>query len=418
MNVSSINNINRGHAAFGKNKTEEKKEHGNDKLLVEEHTKHPIKTGLKIQADKFSKAFTTYPKKGLEGSKNANFYEFLTMGMVPYLTGSAAMIGVFNLASKFFDTPSAVSATKGLGKQMGLGVVLYGIGKTLSKKLIETPVKWKYGVDVNLPYKKKINELPEERNKNNLVSYEYHKAYESVDFPRWDLFYDNEHYGPERNSYYDMIAKKFGMEDVKYSDQQVKDKIREKVVQTKVFSSITSFLWAATGVAIAAQKPWQNLIINPKTRVKNFTKHVKQVKNSTKGAQKGVLESVKQIGKYDFFAKDFVKKFAQSCKELLYIDSSALKRIKTKLSSPEQIKTVEQNLITKKPSEKFIKECKKLSDKGPNVAKIAGRTLVGLAVGVTLLGNFKTLFDFNNNRGNKSQGASPIFDENKEKVVC
>ena len=26
MNVSSINNINRGHAAFGKNKTEEKKD--------------------------------------------------------------------------------------------------------------------------------------------------------------------------------------------------------------------------------------------------------------------------------------------------------------------------------------------------------------------------------------------------------
>ena len=30
--------------------------------------------------DKFIKAFTVYPAKGLNGSKNSNFYEFLTMG--------------------------------------------------------------------------------------------------------------------------------------------------------------------------------------------------------------------------------------------------------------------------------------------------------------------------------------------------
>ena len=144
--------------------------------MYTEAKRHPITTGLKIQSDKLKNAFTKYPKKGFKGSKNANFYEFLTMGMVPYLTGSAMMIGVFNFASKFFNTEAATNSAK-LGKRMGLGVVLYGLGKTLSKKLIEKPVKMKYGIDVNLPYKKVINELPEEDNKDNLVAHEYHKAY-------------------------------------------------------------------------------------------------------------------------------------------------------------------------------------------------------------------------------------------------
>ena len=57
-----------------------------------------LATGLKIQANKLKNAFTEYPKKGLKGSKNANFYQFLTMGTVPYLVGSATLIGVFNFA--------------------------------------------------------------------------------------------------------------------------------------------------------------------------------------------------------------------------------------------------------------------------------------------------------------------------------
>ena len=152
--IAGVNNLNSNgvNALSFKAKDKAKKSvcENKDTLMYEEKKKHPLTTNLKIQGDKLVNAFTKYPKKGLNGSKNANFYEFLTMGMVPYLTGSAMMIAVFNAASKFFDTASAENAAK-VGKKMGLGVVLYGLGKTLSKKLIETPVNMKYGIDVNLP---------------------------------------------------------------------------------------------------------------------------------------------------------------------------------------------------------------------------------------------------------------------------
>ncbi|MCD7740328.1 MAG: hypothetical protein LUH11_03160 [Candidatus Gastranaerophilales bacterium] len=363
QNINRINTL-----SFGKkNKDEDIKWVNDAHLLCEEKQKHPITTAMKIQTDKLAKAITKYPEKGFKGSKNANFYEFLTMGMVPYLIGSGTMIAVFNLASKFFDTPAAKNASK-LGKKMGLGVILYGLGKTFSKKLIETPVNLKYGIDVNLPYDKKVNELPEEDNKDNLIAHEYHKAYESVDFPRWDLFYDNEFYGPDRNSYYAKVGKKMGIDDVdlEHADQKVKPKILDKVVKTKLFSTLSSYLWAATGVGIAMQEPWENLIVNPAKRMTNY-KNYKKAATIAK-------EQGKNIAKYDNFVKDFGKKFIES-------------------------------------SKKFVN-----NNKNKN-ASIAGRILLGSAIGMTLLGNFLTLFDFNN-KGAKSHKSSSVIDESKEKVVC
>ncbi len=338
-----------------------------DELLYKARKNHPVTLGLKIQANKLKNAFTTYPIKGLEGSKNSNFYEFLTMGMVPYLIGSGAMIAVFNAASAFFDTQSAVNASK-IGKKMGLGVLFYGVAKTLSKKLIETPVNLKYGIDVNLPYKKVINELPEKRNKDDLVSYEYHKAYESVDFPRWDLFYNNKDFGENRNDYYLKVGKKMGFnnEDLEHADQKVKPVIKEKVIKTRLFSTLSSYLWAATGVGIASQKPWENFVINPSKRFFNF-------KNSLINAKKA-KEAGNIIAKNDNFVKDFAKTFAKSTKE-------------------------------------FVKGHNKSTG-------IAGKILLSSAICMTLLGNFSTLFDFNKYKGNKIQASASIIDENKNKVVC
>ncbi len=326
--------------SFGAEKQEKRSKCENhDMIMAAEMKKNPISTTLEIQTDKLKNAFTKYPMKGLKGSKNANFYEFLTMGTVPYLIGSATMIGVFNLASKFFDTPSAVNAIKG-GKKFGIGVALYGVAKTLSKKLIEAPVKWKHGIDVNMPYKKVVHELPEEGNKDNLVTHEYHKVFESVDFPRWDLLYGNEHFGPERNSYFEKVAKKMGMDDgdLEHDDQKMKPKIKEKVIQTKVFSTLASYLWAGTAVGVAMQKPWEHL----------------------------------KLGKG--FVKNLGKTFAKSCKEFV--------------NHPDK------------------------------ATKIAGRTLLGAAVGMTLLGNFVTLLDFNKDKGSTTSASTSLFDESKEKVVC
>lgn len=367
MVLSSIQGNTSGYkpVKFG-NDEENETSHARDVLLYNEKKKHPITTGAKIQADKFINACTKYPQKGLKGSKNSNFYEFLTMGAVPYVAGSGMLIAVFNLANKFFDTPAAKSASA-LGKKMGLGVLAYGVAKNVSKKFVETPLNMKYGIDVNLPYKKKIDELPEDGNKDNLVAYEYHKAYESVDFPRWDLFYNGKEFGGERNDYFKSVGKKMGLndEDLQQADQKVKPLIKEKIVKTKLFSTVSSYLWAASAVGVAMQKPWEKLELNPVQIMKN-AKANKQLAQNAK-------ETGKNIAK-NSWAKDFGKTLVDSCKEFVNNNSKS--------------------------------------------TRVAGRALLGSAVLVTAAGIFSTLNDFNNNRGDKTHASSPLFDESKEKVVC
>ena len=79
-----------------------------------------------IVGDRFQNALTVYPAKGLAGSVNSNFYEFLTMGMVPYVVGSGTLIAVFNLASKYFE-PFQRAKASSIGHKMALGVLFYGI---------------------------------------------------------------------------------------------------------------------------------------------------------------------------------------------------------------------------------------------------------------------------------------------------
>lgn len=273
--------------------------HAKDTVLSYEKEKHPILTTAKLNLEKFKNACTTYPIKGFKGSKNADFYEFLAMGMVPFLIGSGMLISVFNSATKHYDAHSAQHASI-RGKQMAVGVVLYCLAKTFSKKLIEYPIKLKYGLDLNLPVRQKIDELPESKNDKDLIAFENHKVFESVDFPRTDLMYNNPYYGKEMNAYYDMLGKKMGIPKSKDSDQYVKDKIKELSVKAKTFNYIVPYLWAATGVALAAQKPWENLGKNNIYGKKHLTQTV----------------------------SDLFKIFKESCKELWNGAENATKTVK------------------------------------------------------------------------------------------
>ena len=49
---------------------------------------------------------------------------------------------------------------------------------------------------------------------------------------------------------------------------------------------------------------------------------------------------------------------------------------------------------------------------------IAGRGLLGVAVGMTVIGNLFTLIDFNKDKGSKVQASTSLIDDSKEKVVC
>lgn len=239
-----------------------KKEQEPKKLKYAKDTllENNFKTRATIQADKLTKAFTTYPAKGLKGDRNANFYEFLTMGTVPYLMGSAALMAVFNLANKHF-TPFANSKAGQIGKKMALGVAMYGVAKEASKSLVNVPVKAMTGVDTEMPYAKVVEGFPKFEGDKNTKSIEYHKVFESVEFPRYDLLYGKTN--EDRNVYYDKVAKKLGLgENLASSDKEVKPRIKDIIVRSNTAKSISSYLWAATGVGLAVQKPWDNFFVS------------------------------------------------------------------------------------------------------------------------------------------------------------
>lgn len=354
----------------------QKKEDEESKLLLEQREKAPLSTSIAIGMDKFQNALTVYPVKGLRGSKNSNFYEFLTMGMVPYSIGGATMMAVSNLATRFFKADEAKKASK-LGRAMALGVIFYGVAKSLTKKLIETPLKLKYGIDMNLPYRNAISELPEPLNvkAGGMISHEYHKVFESVDFINWPLLYNAKYYGDKRNSYYDHIAKKMGLgENLKDSDQMVKPIIKDKVIKARTTSTFASYLWAAVGVGIATQKPWE-IFGNKKNHPKFLT-----------------FQPFK-LGKPE----------------------EMIGRMRQAFASLDKPTVVARRIFTA-----FTKSCKEFYQGGPDKAKvpgIAGKALLFSAVGMTLFGNLITLVDFKKIKANKA-AAAPLIDESKAKVVC
>lgn len=277
------NNINFS-ADSGKEENKKVLEYDHDTLL-----KNNPATRTLIAIDKLTNAATLYPAKGLKGNKNANFYEFLTMGTVPYLIGSGMLMGVFNAANKYF-APFAKTKASALGKKMALGVLFYGLAKNISKSFVSTPVRMLTGIDTERPYAKVIYELPDDVNDTDITSIEYHKVFESVEFPRWDLLYGDEAKGEKRNYRYDRIAKKLGMgNNLSDSDQEVKPRIKEIIIKTNLAKNISSYLWAATSVALAFQQPWENFF-NVMTfkfwKGKEFTKSMKSFgKNFVKSAK-------------------------------------------------------------------------------------------------------------------------------------
>ncbi len=217
-------------------------------------------TNANIFATRFADACTVYTAKGLKGDKNSNFYEFLTLGMVPYTIGSIMLISLFNAATRHFNSRDAANASK-IGIKAGLGVIFYALAKNFSKKLVDTPVKMATGIDVNLPYKKIVHELPEPGN-NDPIRKEYHRVQESIEFPRSSDMFPNYKAGPNQvNNRFDKIAKKLGhKEELVDSDQLVKPKIREIVTKTKTLTYLTQYLWAFLGVGLAFQSPWERYV--------------------------------------------------------------------------------------------------------------------------------------------------------------
>lgn len=254
---------------------------------------------IKNGTETFTKAVTTYTKSGFTGNKNHNFYEFLSLGVIPYTIGSLTLMGVFNCAAKYFEPFEKMRANK-VGHKMALGVVLYGLMKYASKKLIEAPVHAITGIDPNIRYRKVVSELPTMTNLNP-TKVEYHKVFESVDFPRWDLLHNNPNNSNEHsNAYFDKVAKRLGVgTNLPDSDQIVQPIIKETITKTRAWSTVSSYLWAAVGVATAVQNSFGEYFQNASRLSvgKKITEFFPALKDSVKDLWKGATPKTGVAGK-------------------------------------------------------------------------------------------------------------------------
>lgn len=250
-----------------------------------------------------SNAFLEYTAKGFNGDVNSNFYEFLALGRVPYLIGSGTFIALFNAMNKHFSSSEAQAARK-TGLKFATGVVLYGLIKTLSKDLVSRPVAWATGVDIEQPYinnitpfPKIIKGKPEKKGdprpfivkENPDTQIQYQKLYESREFPRIDLLKEED---------FERIARKNGLgTDLNCAETEVKPLIKNVISTATTAQRVSSFLWAACGVALAACGNWdefydtylrssgvggfvpdkeKSFIENAKARVSHYLNHSKQ----------------------------------------------------------------------------------------------------------------------------------------------
>lgn len=210
------------------------------------------KTRIHQKNQKISSAFIDYPVKGLKGDVNSNFYEFLTMGIVPYLIGSVTLMYVFNAANKYLNLFEKEKASN-YGKKMALGVILYGVLKNVSKNLVTRPVKQATGVNIDMPYENIEYSLPTEAgaNANIDIQHQQRTVYDSKEFFRKDLL---------TKEYFDKVSEKLGLgKDLNDSVSEVTPIIQNIVATTNTAKSISSYLWGAVGVGLAVQDSWKDL---------------------------------------------------------------------------------------------------------------------------------------------------------------
>ncbi len=266
-----------------------------------------LKTRLQQKYQKTSNAFLQYPIKGLKGDVNSDFYEFLSMGIIPYLIGSGMFMGLFNLVNKHLMPKSHVCAGIN-GKKMALGVVLYGLLKTLSADLVTRPVYWGTGVDIELPIEHVYYPLPKEPGESARIipQVQQRKVYDSREFFRKDLIQKD-----IGVSYYDNVAKKLGLgEDLNDSVTETTPIIQNIISTTKTAKSLSTYAWAGLGVGLATQDCWEDFF----TSISNRKRHIPK---PGEGLGAKMAARMKNFGTNTYeISKTFLKSFGKSFKTL------------------------------------------------------------------------------------------------------
>lgn len=285
---------------FRSKKTSDEKKKSDRETRILPNT---IKTRLEQGTQKTMSAFFDYPVKGLKGDINSNFYEFLTMGIVPYVLGSGAFMFVFNCVNKYLDAKGE-KISSNMGKKLALGVVFYGVLKNISKHLVTQPVKAATGVDTEMPYQNIVYNLPKEAGEdaNINVQYQQRKIFDSKEFYRKDLL---------SREYFDGIAKKLGLgENLNDSISETSPIIQNIVATSNLAKSISSYCWAGLGVALANQDSWIKFFDSYKHR-----KHYSPKENEGMFSKLGGKIKTFGINTYNI-SKTFVKSLGGATKEL------------------------------------------------------------------------------------------------------
>ncbi|MBR2068473.1 MAG: hypothetical protein IJ877_01800 [Candidatus Gastranaerophilales bacterium] len=247
------------------------------------HKQGPL-TGLKAGAHKFTNDFLTYFPKGFQGSKNSDFYEFLSLGMVPYALGSIVMVllyGVSNKQLRLGDKPQAIMNIK----NVAAGTALYALGRWVTPKLSHTMLHITTGIPLDLKYINKVNELPEPGQEKGLVRTQYPGVYDSVQFYRSDLLSKDADLNHGSIYYHDdKIAKKAGFKDAHdaSTNQIAGPKIRGVKARATALENFAKYITAGTGVAMGFQKAFSEMKMNePKTWLNTIKEAFLQLWNGT-----------------------------------------------------------------------------------------------------------------------------------------
>lgn len=284
---------------FRSDKKKNKKRQHNETRILPNNMNTKINQGTQ----KTMSAFIDYPVKGFKGDINTNFYEFLTMGIVPYLAGSAMFMFVFNCVNKHLDLKGKKIAS-GLGKKLALGVIFYGILKNISKNLVTKPVKLATGIDTEMPYENIVYNLPKKAGESAEieVQHQQRKVFDSKEFYRKDLL---------NREYFDNIAKKVGLGDnLNDSITETSPIIQNVVATSGTAKSVTSYCWAGVGVALANQDAWLTFFDSIKNRKQYISK-------TGEGFGSKLGGKLKTFGKNTLdITKTFGKSLWKSCKQL------------------------------------------------------------------------------------------------------
>ena len=278
-------------------KAKQKKEFDEESKILP----NTLQTRVRQKFHKTSNAFLEYPIKGLKGDVNSDFYEFLSMGIIPYLAGSGMFMALFNMVKKLNPKSQLIASLN--GNKMALGVILYGLLKTISNDFVTRPVYWGTGVDIELPVQHISYPLPKEpgENANIIPQIQQRKVYDSREFFRKDLIQKD--IGIQ---YYDKIAKKIGLgEDLNDSVTETTPIIQSIISTTKTAKSLSSYAWAGIGVGMATQNCWGDFFDAIKNRKRHIAKPNEGLMNKMGSRLKNAGVNFVDISKT--FGKSFVK---------------------------------------------------------------------------------------------------------------